>query len=130
MLRTFNYNEPAIGDSIGSRLFNCTPVVSLNSAILLLSALFTLAIFRTRLFSLTCSLCCCSSVIGKVSAPYRHAGVTQVPMALLFSLFEIHRSAITRSTALHAFAPACALRRSHDDDDTCPYHQEITVGTS
>ena len=44
-----------------------------NSTILLLSALVTLAIFRTQLFSHTCSLCCCSSVIAKVSVPYRHA---------------------------------------------------------
>ena len=72
----------------------------------------TLAIFRTQLFSLTCILCCCSSVNAKVSAPYRHAGVTQVLMTLLFSLFEIRRSAITPSTALHAFAPACTLRRT------------------
>ena len=40
----------------------CTPVSSLNSTILRLSALVTLAIFRTQLFSHTCSLCCCSSV--------------------------------------------------------------------
>ena len=33
------------------------------------------AIFRTPLFSHTCSLCCCSSVSAKVSVPYRHAGV-------------------------------------------------------
>ena len=36
----------------------CTPVSSLNSTILLLSSIFTLAIFRTQLFSRTCSLCC------------------------------------------------------------------------
>ena len=72
---------------------------------------FTLAIFRTQLFSHTCSLCCCSSVSAKVSVPYRHACVTHVLMALPFSLLEIRRSAITPSTALHAFAPACTLRR-------------------
>ena len=43
----------------------CTPVSSLNSTILRLSALVTLAIFRTQLFSHTCSLCCCSSVSAK-----------------------------------------------------------------
>ena len=31
---------------------------------------------------------------------------------MLFSLFEIRRSAITPSTALHVFAPTCALRRT------------------
>ena len=41
-----------------------------------------------------------------------HAGVTQVIMTLPFSLFEIRRSATTPSTALHAFAPVCALRRT------------------
>ena len=56
----------------------CTPVSSLNSTILRLSALVTLAIFRTQLFSHTCSLCCCRSVSAKVSVPYRQAGVTQV----------------------------------------------------
>ena len=90
----------------------CTPVSSLNSTILRLSALVTLAIFRTQLFSHTCSLCCCSSVSAKDSVPYRQAGVTQVRMTLPFSLFEIRRSAITPSTDLHAFAPACALRRT------------------
>ena len=88
-----------------------TPVSSLNSAILRLSALVTLAIFRTQLFSHTCGLCC-SSVRAKVSFPFRHAGVTQVLMTLPFSLFEIRRSAITPSNALHAFAPACTLRRT------------------
>ena len=89
-----------------------TPVSSLNSTILRLSALVTLAIFRTQLFSHTCSLCCCSSVSAKVSVPYRQAGVTQLLMTLPFSLFEIRRSAITPSTDLHAFAPACTLRRT------------------
>ena len=50
-----------------------TPVSSLNSTIRRLSALVTLAIFRTQLFSHTCSLCYCSSVIGKVSVPNRLA---------------------------------------------------------
>ena len=85
---------------------------SLNSTILRLSARLTLAIFRTQLFSHTCSRRCCSSVRAKVSVPYRHAGVTQVLMTLPFSLFEISRSAITPSTTLHAFAPACSLRRT------------------
>ena len=76
----------------------CTPVSSLNSTILRLSALVTLAIFRTQLFSHTCSLCWCSSVSVKVSVPYRHAGVTHVLMTLPFSLLEIRRSAITPST--------------------------------
>ena len=65
---------------------HCTPVSSLNSTILRLSALVTLAMFRTQLFSHTCSLCC-SSVIAKVFVPYRHAGVTQVLMTLPLSLF-------------------------------------------
>ena len=82
----------------------CTPVSSLNSTILRLSALVTLAIFRIQLFSHTCSLCCCSSVSAKVSVPYRHAGATHVLMTL--------PSAITPSTALHAFAPACTIRRT------------------
>ena len=69
------------------------------STILRLSALVTLAIFRTQLFSHTCSLCCCSSVSANVSVPYRHAGVTHVLMTLPFSLLEIRRSAITPSTA-------------------------------
>ena len=47
-----------------------------------------------------------------VSVPHRHADVTQVLMTLPFSFFEIRRSAITPSTALIAFAPACALRRT------------------
>ena len=59
---------------------SCTRVSPLNSTILRLSALVYLAIFRTQLFSHPCSLCCCSSVRAKVSAPYRHAGVTQVLM--------------------------------------------------
>ena len=46
-----------------------THVSSLNSTILRLSALVTLAIFHTQLFSHTCSLYCCSSVIPKVSVP-------------------------------------------------------------
>ena len=58
-------------------------------------ALVTLAIFRTQLFSHTCSLCCCSSVIVRVSVPYSHARVTQVLTTLPLSLFEIRRSAIT-----------------------------------
>ena len=91
---------------------HCTPVSSLNSTILCLSALVTLAIFRTQLFSHTCSLCCCSSVRAKVSVPYRHAGVTQVIVTLPFRLFEIRRSAITPSTSRHALRPACTLRRT------------------
>ena len=71
----------------------CTPVSSLNSTILRLSALVTLAIFRTQLFSHTCSLCC--SVSAKVSVPYRQACVTQMLMTFPFSLFEIRLSAIT-----------------------------------
>ena len=65
-----------------------------------------------QLFSHTCSLCCGSSESAMVSVPYRHACVTQVLMTLHFSLFEIRRSAITPSTALHAFAPACTLQRT------------------
>ena len=90
----------------------CTPVSSLNSTILRLSALVTLATFRTQLFWHTCNLCCCSSVITRVSVPYRHVGVTQVLTTLPLSLFVIRRSAITPSTALHTLAPACSLRRT------------------
>ena len=54
----------------------CSSPVSLSSSSALLSALATLAIFRTQLFSHTCSLCCCRSVIAKVSVPNRHADVT------------------------------------------------------
>ena len=68
----------------------CTPVSSLNSTIVRLSALVTLAIFRTQLFSHICSLCCRSSVSAKVSVPYRHAGVTHALVTLPFSLLEIH----------------------------------------
>ena len=68
-------------------------VVCLNSTIPPSSAIVSLAIFRTQLFSHTCSLCCCSSVIAKVSVPYRHAGVTQV--LTTFSLLEISRIVIT-----------------------------------
>ena len=51
--------------SLSVRLL-CTPVSSLNSTILRLSALVTLAIFPTQLVSHTCSLCCCSSVSAKI----------------------------------------------------------------
>ena len=95
--------------SLSVRLL-CTPVSYLNSTIIRLSALVT--IFRIQLFSHTCSLCCCSSVSAKVSVPYSHAGVTHVLMTLPFSFLEIRRSAITPSTALHAIAPACTLRRT------------------
>ena len=54
----------------------CSSPVSLSSSSALLSALATLAIFRAQLFSHTCSLCCCRSVIAKVSVPCRHADVT------------------------------------------------------
>ena len=87
---------------------------SRNSAALLVS----LAIFRTQLFSHTCSLCCCNSVIAKVSSLYRHAGITQV--LVTFSLLEFRRSDITHSTALHAFHTACALRRTSHRLRTIP----------
>ena len=54
----------------------CSSPVSLSSSSTLLSALATLAIFHTQLFSHTCSLGCCRSVIAKVSVQYRHADVT------------------------------------------------------
>ena len=50
----------------------CTPLSPLNSTIFRLSALVTLAIFRTQLFSHTCSLRCCSSVRAKVSVTSAH----------------------------------------------------------
>ena len=102
----------------------CSSPVSLSSSSVLLSlhltppffscasALVTLVIFRTQLFSHTCNLCCCSSVITRVSVPYRHAGVTNLLTTLPLPLFVIRRSAITPSIALHAFAPACSLRRT------------------
>ena len=77
----------------------CFSPVSLSSSSALLSlpltppfcsctyALFTLAIFRTQLFSHTCNLCCCSSVSARVSVPSRHAGVTQVLTTLPLSFF-------------------------------------------
>ena len=88
----------------------CTPV---SSAILLLSALVTLAFFLYPVV-FTHLHCCCkyTSVSVKVSVPCRHVCVTQVFMTLPFSLFEIRRSAITPSIALHTFAPACTLRRT------------------
>ena len=48
-------------------------------------------------FSHTCSLCCCRSVIAKVSVQYRHADVTSYKCSwpCPFCLFEIRRSAIT-----------------------------------
>ena len=102
----------------------CSSPVSLSSSSALLSlhltppffsctaALVTLAIFRTQLFPHTCNLCSCSSVITRVSVPHRHDGVTQVLTTLPLSLFEIRRTAITPSTALHAFAQARAIRRT------------------
>ena len=74
----------------------CSSPVSLSSSSALLSALATLAIFRTQLFSHTCSLRC-RSVIAKVSVPNRHADVTSHKCSLPcpFCLFEIRRSAIT-----------------------------------
>ena len=91
----------------------CTPVSSLNSTILLLYVCPRYScFFRTQLFSHTCNLFCCSSVIARVSVPYRPAGVTQVLTTLPLSLFEIRRSSSTPSTALRAFVPACALRRT------------------
>ena len=116
-------NSAALFGSLSSAILSTCPahcnllltslsVSSLNSTIIRLSALVTLAIFHTQLFSHTCSLCCCSSVSVKVSVPYRNAGVIQVIMILHFNLFEIRRTAITPSTALHAFAPACSLRRT------------------
>ena len=80
--------------SISVKLF-CIPV---SSTMLLLSALITLAFFRTQLFSHNCSVCCCkyTSVSAKVSVSYRHTCVTQVLMGLPFSLLEIRwSSAIT-----------------------------------
>ena len=49
---------------------HCIPTSFLRSFILLLSTLFVLVIRRTRLFSQTCSFCCCS-VNATVSRPYR-----------------------------------------------------------
>ena len=96
----------------------CTPVSSLDSTILRLSALVTLAIFRTQLFSHTCILCCCSSVRAKVSVPNRLAGVTQVRMTLPFSLFEIRRSAGPPSPP--QLLSMCSLRPALFDEPLSP----------
>ena len=52
------------------------------------------------------------SATDEVVSTRKISDVTHVLMTLPFSLLEIRRSAITPSTALHAFAPACALRRT------------------
>ena len=67
----------------------CTPVSSLNSTIILLPALVTLAIFRTQLFSHTCSLCCGSSVIPmfpfRTCMPVSHKCSWPCPLVFLRS---------------------------------------------
>ena len=68
-------------------------VVCLNSTILPLSALVTLYYFSYPVSSHTCRLCCCSSVRCPLVF-WRSASPPSPP-----------------STALHAFATACALRR-------------------
>ena len=108
ILSTCHVHRNLLLTSLSVKLF-CTPVFSLNSTILLLSALVTLVFFVP---SWSRSLCCGSSESVKVSVPYRHACVTQVFITLLFILFEIRRSAITPSTALQTIAPACTLRRT------------------
>ena len=79
----------------------CTPVFPLNSTILLLSALLTLAIFRTR-FRARAAFVCCISVSAKVSVPYRHADVTQVLMTLPFNLFEVRHHPLTCSPCVRS----------------------------
>ena len=86
------------------------PTSSRRSFILLLSTLFT--IFLIQLFSHTCSLCCCSLDIANVSKPYVLAGATHEYRTFPISFLEIFLSIITPSTFLHAFAPACILRRT------------------
>ena len=66
--------------------------------------------FRTQLFPYTCSFCCCSSFIAKV--PFCTGMPVSHKMLVTFSLLNIRRSVITTSTALHAFATACALRHT------------------
>ena len=99
----------------------CIPVSSLNSTILLLSrsALVTLAIFRTRLFSHTCRLCCCSSVIANVSVRYRHTGVTHV--LVTFSLVFLRSDGPPSPPQLLSTRSlqACALGSTHLSPSSC-----------
>ena len=78
--------QPTVICSSPVSMSNSSALPSLT--ILRLSALVTLAIFRTQLFSHTCTLCCCSSVSAKVSVPFRHARVTQVLIILPFSFLD------------------------------------------
>ena len=106
------------------RLFTILPTIQalvptyyLRSFILLLYTLFTSAILIVQLFSHTCSLCCCSSNRAIIAT-----GIQDLP----FSLLETFLSIITPSTFLHAFAPACILRRTSTStrpfSDIYPYH--------
>ena len=91
----------------------CSSPVSLSSSSALLFALATLAIFRIQLCSHTCSLCCCRSVIAKVSVPNRHADVTSYMCSWHCPFLSFWDPPVRHhpSTTLHVFAPACALRR-------------------
>ena len=65
---------PILACSSPVSLSSCTalPSLPLTPPFFRLSALVTLVIFRAQLFSHTCCLFCCDSVIAKVSVPYRH----------------------------------------------------------
>ena len=90
--------------------------------LLRLSILFTPVILLTQLFSQTCSLYCCLSVIAMVSRPY--AGVMYEFRTFPFSFRDMCLSPITPSTFLHALAPACTLLRISvsvsPSPQTCP----------
>ena len=90
----------------------CSSSFSLSSSSALLSALVTLAIFRTQLFRTLVAFVVVVRSLPRF--PFRIA----MPMSnhtsardFALQFFRIRRSAITPSTALHVFAPACALRR-------------------
>ena len=90
----------------------CAPVSSLNSIIILLYSLVTLAIFHTQLFfaHLQPLLLSFGHCQGFRSVQECQCHTSAHDLAL--DSFEIRRSAITPSTALRTFAPACALRRT------------------
>ena len=87
----------------------CSSPVPLSSSSALLFALATLAIFRIQF--------CVRTLVAYMLLSFGHCQgfrsvqacrchITQVLVTLPFSLFEIRRSAITPSTALHVFATA------------------------
>ena len=131
LLLPFSRNSAALFGSLSSPIFQrVLPTVVWSSPVSLLSssaplslaltppffsctyALVTLAIFRTQLFSHTCSLCCCSSVSAR---GFRSAQACPCHTSAHVLALESFWDPPVRhhpSTALHAFAPACALRRT------------------